>query len=139
MGHFYFYTEKKKKGKKIEAHLLAESDFSCEEEGIARPNVYKRRKGSKINYLIELDGVHHKKDINLTLESGDIITIKAIPSEEVMVRSLCGTNPIKEYQVKLRLPTETNAKDVKAEYDTERELLTLKIRKPKKKETIEIK
>lgn len=139
LPHFYFYTEKKKKGKKIEAHLLAEEDFWCEDRGIARPNVYKRKKGSKINYMIELDGVRSKREIDITLESGDILSLQAKPSKEVMAHSLCGLNEIKEYQVNLRLPTETNAEDINAEYDEEREVLTLTIRKPKKKEKIEIK
>lgn len=139
MTHFYFYTEKKKKGKKIEAHLLAEEDFSCEDRGVVRPNVYKRKKGNRINYLIELDGVESKRDIDITLESGDILHLQATPFEEVMAHSLCGVNEIKEYQVKLHLPTETNAKDIEAEYDEEREFLIVTIRKPKKKEKIEIK
>ncbi|NIQ06789.1 MAG: Hsp20/alpha crystallin family protein [Candidatus Korarchaeota archaeon] len=139
MDHFYFYIEKRKKESGMDAHLLEEADFSCEEHGVARPNVYERKEANRYHYLIELDGVKRKKDIDVSLEAGDVLNITAKPSLQVIYRSLSGNIPIKEYRARIQIPMDVDAEDIGAEFKKKEEMLHITVQKPKKAKEIEVK
>lgn len=139
MVRFYYYIEKRKTGKNIESHLSQEEDFSCEEEGVVCPNIYKKKEAHTFTYLIELDGVKSKEDIQLSLEPGDMLQLQATPSEKIIYHGLSKKTPIKEYQATIRVPLDIEAENIEAEFQEDDQILRIVIRRPKKSEEIEIK
>lgn len=138
MDRYHFYEEGKGSTRRIEAHLLEEDDFTCEESGIVSPNIFERKQASVLHYVIELDGVESKDDIGIKLEAGDILHIEATPSKEIFYHSLSKKVPVKKYRARIQVLLDIDTEDVTAKYQETEEVLRITIKKPEKAKTIEI-
>lgn len=138
MNRYHFYEETEGSTKRIEAHLLEEDDFTCEESGIISPNIFERKQPHILHYLLELDGVESKDNIHIKLESGDILHIEATPSKKVFYHSLSKKVPIKKYRARIQVLMDIEAKDVHAKFQESEEVLRITIKKPETAQTIEV-
>ncbi len=135
---FFYYEEEiivfsnfLSRGGSHRSHIW-EEDYEEEESGYKKARVYEERRRDEIVYYIELPGVKSPDSIDISLEE-NIITVRAKLGKVVIYPSLRKNVKVSEYIAKIKLPFEPEPEDVFSEFDTNRNILIIHVKRWRKR------
>lgn len=135
--YYYYYEEEiivtrdlSRLRRRHSSHIW-EEEYADEEEGAKRAKVYEEILRDEIRYYVELPGVTSPDDINIVVD-GAMIRITAKLKKAIIYPGLRKRIRLSEYKAEIRLPFRPQPDEIYTEFDKNRSLLIIRVKKKSK-------